>query len=114
MRASRGGAWKPDLMGVSPWLTPFFLEMMLILPQPLFTLGFYLAVGSLSDAGLGSPGQQDLSEGRKTMIDAQLGEIIEVFFFPHYFIHFCFHSDPIFRTLFVGAIIRRANVTRAM
>lgn len=83
MRASRGGAWKPDLMGVSPWLTPFFLEMMLILPQPLFTLGFYLAVGSLSDAGLGSPGQQDLSEGRKTMIDAQLGEIIEVFFFPH-------------------------------
>eukprot|EP01036_Dinobryon_divergens_P024514 gene24512-32971_t len=78
MRASRGGAWKPDLMGVSTWLTPFVLEMMLILPQPLFAIGFYFAVGSLSDGGQGSPGQQDLSEGRKTMIDAQLGEIVEL------------------------------------
>ena len=83
MRASRGGAWKPDLMGVSTWLTPFMLEMMLILPQPLFTLGFYFAVGSLPDAGLGSPGQQDLSEGRKTMIDAQLGELVEVVIVIH-------------------------------
>lgn len=78
MVASRGGQWKPDLLGVSSWLTPFFLEMILVLPQPIFALAFYLAVGPLQDGCAGSPGQQDLLEGRKTSNDWQLGEILQV------------------------------------
>ena len=52
-----------------------------MLPAPLCQLLIYFALGSLARnqaEGVGSPGLQDLAEGRKTMADWHLGEIVEV------------------------------------
>eukprot|EP00597_Dinobryon_sp_UTEXLB2267_P014094 CAMPEP_0170122602 /NCGR_PEP_ID=MMETSP0020_2-20130122/16830_1 /TAXON_ID=98059 /ORGANISM="Dinobryon sp., Strain UTEXLB2267" /LENGTH=201 /DNA_ID=CAMNT_0010353677 /DNA_START=132 /DNA_END=734 /DNA_ORIENTATION=- len=80
LKASRGGTWHPDLMLVSSWLTPWILEMLLVFPTPLCQLLVYFALGSLAKKqadGMGSPGLQDLAEGRKTMADWHLAEIVE-------------------------------------
>ena len=77
--AARGGKWAPDLLLISSSLTPWRLEMILALPDALFWPVFW-ALGLLPDAGLKlmSPGQLDIVEGRKSMVDWHFAEIVQV------------------------------------
>ncbi len=74
--ASRGGKWRPELLLISSVLNTWLLELVLVLPTPLFTLVFWL-LGMFPKPHLISPGQLDLSEGRKTMVSAHLAELVE-------------------------------------
>ncbi len=58
-------------------LSPWLLELVLVLPTPFFTLVFWL-LGLFPRPHLISPGQMDLCEGRQTMASAHLSEIVEV------------------------------------
>ncbi len=75
--ASRGGAWKPDLLLLTTMLSPWLLELLLVLPTFLFVPIFW-ALGLYFKPQLISPGQLDLSEGRRSMAAAHLSEIVEV------------------------------------
>lgn len=69
------------MMAISSWLTPWAMEMLLVLPAPFNSLGFLLLVGPLDDEASavgGSPILQDHLDGRKSMVDWQLGEIVAV------------------------------------
>jgi ketopantoate reductase len=75
--AARGGGWKPELLLVSSFLTPWMVEMILALPTPLFSLLFYL-FGLLPESNrLMSPGQLDLTEGRRSMTKWHTAELLE-------------------------------------
>lgn len=76
-KAARGGIWKPDLQLVyASWFTPWMLEMILILPDFLFTTIFWF-MGLFAREGLISPGQMDLMEGRVTMAEWHLAELVD-------------------------------------
>jgi hypothetical protein len=75
--AARGGKWKPDLLLIHSSLTPWMLEMALALPNPLFYLVFYL-LRLLPEGALMSPGQLDIVEGRKSMVDWHFAELVQV------------------------------------
>jgi hypothetical protein len=73
--AARGGVWSPSMelllsFGAGPWL----LEMILVLPGPLFALAANCVGVPRSD--LLSPGQFDISVGRKTETWNQLDELV--------------------------------------
>lgn len=78
--AARGGGWRASFTLVSSTgaVNPWLLEMLLVLPMPLAL--FHLAawcLGILPPLGIMSPGQLDLSEGRKTMCQTHLGELVQ-------------------------------------
>lgn len=75
--AARGGVWKPDLLLMTSWLSPKLLELLVIMPDPLFSLLFW-ALGLLPAQGVISPGQLDLAEGRRTMACVNLQELVDV------------------------------------
>jgi hypothetical protein len=75
--AARGGKWKPDLLLIHSSLTPWMLEMALALPNPLFYLVFYF-LRLLPEGALMSPGQLDIVEGRKSMVDWHFAELVQV------------------------------------
>jgi hypothetical protein len=77
--AARGGEWKPDLLLINPNLTPWMLEMVLALPNALFFAVFWF-LRLLPAAGVISPGQLDIVEGRKSMVDWHFAEIVQVGF----------------------------------
>lgn len=58
-------------------LSPWLLELLLVLPTPLF-MPIFWALGLYPRANLISPGQLDLSEGRQSMAATHLSEIVEV------------------------------------
>ena len=71
------------------WATPWLFEMALAMPLPgsFFNVyWFFLNLmggtispyGNICCTGVRSPGQCDLMEGRKTMSDVHLGEIVAV------------------------------------
>jgi hypothetical protein len=74
--AARGGKWKPDLLLVQSSLTPWVVEMMLVLPNPLFMLCFWF-FNMLPDDSLISPGQMDITEGKKSMVDWHYAELVQ-------------------------------------
>jgi hypothetical protein len=75
--AARGGKWKPDLLLIHSSLTPWMLEMALALPNPLFYACFYF-LRLLPEGALMSPGQLDIVEGRKSMVDWHFAELVQV------------------------------------
>lgn len=75
--AARGGKWTPDLLLITAYLTPWMLEMVLALPNPLFYLVFW-SLSLLPPAGVMSPLQLDLVEGRKSMVDWHFAELVQV------------------------------------
>lgn len=76
-RAAKGGKWKPDLLLISNLITPWMLEMILVLPDALFSAIAY-ALGLLPHPYLISPGQMDLMEGRRTMVHWHYKAFFEV------------------------------------
>ena len=89
LKAARGGKWYPDLSLISFHLTPWIFEMALAVPLPgpcyhLFWVlinligGCFLLSGNLCSRGACSPEQCDLIEGRKTMSDLHIAEIVLV------------------------------------
>lgn len=75
--AAKGGVWKPDLLLINANLTPWVLEMILALPNALFFAAFWW-LRLLPGAGVISPGQLDIVEGRKSMLDWHFAEIVQV------------------------------------
>jgi len=75
--AAKGGVWKPDLLLINANLTPWVLEMILALPNALFFAAFWW-LRLLPGAGVISPGQLDIVEGRKSMLDWHFPEIVQV------------------------------------
>ena len=75
--ASRGGSWEPNILLISSLLSPKLYEMLLLFPTPVFNLIYYL-LGLFPPESIMSPGQQDISEGRRTMTFAHLNELVEV------------------------------------
>lgn len=75
--AAKGGVWKPDLLLINANLTPWMLEMILALPDALFFATFWW-LRLLPAAGVISPGQLDIVEGRKSMLDWHFAEIVQV------------------------------------
>lgn len=78
--AARNGPWQPQFRLLSSVLTPWLWEMLLSLPWPLsgknlVTFCCWLT-GVLPPQGIISPGQLDLAEGRKTMCECHLGELM--------------------------------------
>lgn len=75
--ASKGGTWKPDMLLISEMLPMKLYEMFLILPNFLFfpVAAFF---GLLPTAHVISPGQLDLTEGRRTMTSFHLAEIVQL------------------------------------
>jgi len=71
--AAGSGRWKPDLQLITS-LSPKFLEMILVLPNPLFRAISQLL--DLSFSSVISPIQYDLSDHRETTIQWSLEEII--------------------------------------
>eukprot|EP01038_Epipyxis_sp_PR26KG_P010655 gene10655-14310_t len=74
--ASRGGKWQPELLPISSTLNVWLLELVLVLPFPFFQIIYYLT-GMYPRDHIISPGQMDIAEGRKTMTDWHLSELIE-------------------------------------
>jgi len=75
--AAKGGVWKPDLLLIHPNLTPWVLEMVLALPDALFFSVFWW-LRLLPATGIISPGQLDIVEGRKSMLDWHFAELVQV------------------------------------
>jgi hypothetical protein len=75
--ASKGGAWEPSFHLIKGILSPKLFEILLLLPNPLFQLVYWILGMQLSVAVM-SPGQQDLTEGRKTMSSTNLQELVDV------------------------------------
>lgn len=78
--AARGGGWRASFTLVSSTgaINPWLLEMLLVLPAPIAVFQLFAwCFGILPPVGLISPGQLDLSEGRKTMCEAHLGELVQ-------------------------------------
>jgi len=75
--AASKGTWSPQLLLLSTFLTPKFLEMLLIMPLIVCSLGFSL-LGIYPNRYLISPGQHDLMENRKTMTKLFLQDMVEV------------------------------------
>lgn len=76
--AARGGTWAPDFLLISSMVSPKLFELILVLPEPFFWLAFSFLGLFPSDTIL-SPGQMDIAEGRKSMIDWHLSELVEVY-----------------------------------
>ena len=87
MKAARGGKWSPDMSIVAMWATPWLFEMALAIPLPGVFFNLYWFIlnlcggvlapwGNICSTGVRSPGQCDLMEGRKTMSDLHLAEVI--------------------------------------
>jgi hypothetical protein len=57
-------------------VTPWRLEVLLVLPDPLFWSAFWF-LGLLPPAALMSPGQLDLAQGRKSMLDWHFAEMVQ-------------------------------------
>jgi len=75
--ASKGGTWKPDMLLICEMLPMKVYEMILILPNFLFyPVAAFL--GLLPTAHVISPGQLDLTEGRRTMTSFHLAEIVQL------------------------------------
>jgi len=74
-KAARGGKWKPDLLLINANVTPWRLELLLVLPDLLFWPACW-ALGLLPPAALMSPGQLDLAQGRKSMLDWHFAEMV--------------------------------------
>jgi len=79
--AARDGQWRPRFHLLSSYLSPWGWEMLLALPlrSSLGLWALMLAcwvLGVVPPAGVISPGQLDLAEGRKTMMDCHLGELL--------------------------------------
>ena len=77
--AARGGQWRPQFRLQSTWLSPWLWEMLLVLPGGgslgLLRLACWF-LDVLPSEGVISPGQLDLAEGRRTMVDCHLGELL--------------------------------------
>ena len=69
-----GGGWAPDLLLISPLLSPWLYEMMLCLPTIIFRLAAW-AMNILPPSSLPSTVLLDIDEGRTTMISTSLGEL---------------------------------------
>lgn len=76
-RAAKGGKWKPDLLLISNLITPWILEMILVLPDALY-YAIAHALGLLPHPYLISPGQMDLMEGRRSMVHWHYKTFFEV------------------------------------
>lgn len=76
--AARGGAWRPSFRLISSLISPWSFEMLLVLPLPRRVLWCVMwLLGALPSGGsIISPGQLDLAEGRKTMVQEHLGELV--------------------------------------
>jgi hypothetical protein len=101
-KASKNGTWKPDLLLVSSVITPKILEMILIMPDLVFNLSFYL-LDLFPNSQVISPGQLDLMEGRKTMTAIHLNEMVEVS-----------SSEMLHSSLYVSCDYRWASVTEVL
>lgn len=75
--ASKGGVWEPSFHLIKGVLSPKLFEVLLLLPNPLFQVIYWLLGLQLSIPVM-SPGQQDLTEGRKTMTSINLQELVDV------------------------------------
>eukprot|EP01039_Chlorochromonas_danica_P000075 gene75-82_t len=75
--SAKDNVWKPDMLLVTQWLTPKLVELILVLPQPFFTLLFWL-FGLFPRKNIISPGQLDLMEGRKSIATLNLQELVLV------------------------------------
>lgn len=71
------GTWTPQLLLVSTLLTPKLMEMILIMPNFIFIILFYM-FGVVPNHNLISPGQHDLMESRKCMTKLYLQELVDV------------------------------------
>lgn len=71
------GTWSPQLLLVSTLLTPKIMEMMLIMPNFLFNILFYI-FSIAPNHNIISPGQHDLMECRKCMSKLYLQEMVDV------------------------------------
>lgn len=89
LKAARGGKWSPDMSLITFHLTPWLFEMALAIPLPWpcylifwsflnLVSGCVLPWGNLCSIGVRSPAQCDLLEGRRTMTDLHLAEIVLV------------------------------------
>jgi len=76
-KAAKGGKWKPDLIVINNFITPWILEMILVLPDTLFYV-IASSIGLLPQPYLISPGQLDLMEGRKSMVNWHYKAFYEV------------------------------------
>jgi len=78
--AARGGQWRPQFRLLSSMLNPWLWEMLLSLPWPLSGAGLLTLCcwicGVLPPENIISPGQLDLAEGRCTMTESHLGELL--------------------------------------
>lgn len=74
--ADGGGGWKPDMELMVPWMTPWRLEMVLLLPGPLFRLLAWLV--DLPAPPLPSTLLVDCLDGRKSMVAVHLGELVKI------------------------------------
>ena len=72
-RAAGSGAWRPDLSAVC-LLSPKLLELVLVLPTPLFHAIAYLT--RLRAPDVCSPLLWDISNGRATNVQWQLEELV--------------------------------------
>jgi len=77
VKAAKGGEWKPDFLLISPYLSPWVYEMILVLPDPLYYLLAW-SLGFLPTRDVISPGQFDIAEGRRSTCVSQLNELIEL------------------------------------
>lgn len=75
--AAKGGEWKADLTLLTSWLTPKLFELILALPFPIFYIISWF-FGLFPPAGVISPGQYDLLEGRQSTVTQSLQEVVEV------------------------------------
>ena len=80
--------WKPDLLLINANLTPWMLEMILALPNALFFVVFWW-LRLLPPDGVISPGQLDIVEGRKSMLDWHFAELVQVRFCILFFCSVC-------------------------
>ena len=69
--------WKPDFLLINENLSLFAFELILVLPNILF-LPIFRALGLMPSPHLVSPGQMDLSEGRKTTCSKAIKELLDI------------------------------------
>ena len=77
LRAAGSGLWRADSTLVAQFMTPWLLEMVLVLPTPLFNVLSFL-LGLQFSGGVMSPAMGDLLEGRKTSLEWSMGELLAV------------------------------------